>query len=256
MRLSESDKQDLELFIIDHLTTTLPAKINEHVAAVSSAVIAEAVSIAIKPLTDEISGLRELLEETRDQNKALQERLIEKDDRIKTLETSLKAAVQRNVELKGLILEKADDAEARSRKDILRISGIPTTPDENNDTLKAAVIEKLNKHGVELKETDIFHLHRCGKSHPMNKFIKYINYSNDPPIKIDPADKTETAETMIRFTNWTARQRVYSLHYEKNLDIRVKTDLTKYRQDILESARQHLSDHNLKGYVTQMQRTI
>ena len=131
MRLSESDKQDLELFINNHLTTNLPAKINEHVAAVSSAAIAEAVSIAIKPLTDEITGLRELLEETRDQNKALQERLIEKDERIKTLETSLNAAVQRNVELKGLILEKADDAEARSRKDTLRISGIATTPDKN-----------------------------------------------------------------------------------------------------------------------------
>ena len=29
----------------------------------------------------------------------------------------------------------------------------------------------------------------------------------------------------------------------------MKTDLTKYRQDILNSARQHLSDKHLKGYV-------
>ena len=179
IRLSETDKKHIEKYINSELVKTIPAKISEHFAKDASAAIAEAVSVAIKPLTDEIVGLRQLLEETRDQNKALQERLIDKENRIKALETSLASAVQRNVELNGLIFEKADDAEARSRKDILRISGIAAIPNEDNDSLKTAVIEKLSENGVEIEENDIFRLHRCGKFHPMNKFKKYINYSID-----------------------------------------------------------------------------
>ena len=245
MRLSEADKLDLEAYIDSQLKTTVTAKINDQI----STAITKAISEAIQPLANEITGLRDILEETRDQNKALQQKLIEKSDRIKQLEESLTSVTQRNVQLQGLIHEKTDELEGRSRKDNLRISGIKILPNEDNDKLKTKIIETLSENGVEIEESDIFRTHRCGKAHPMNNFKKYINYTNEPPTPIDPNDKTQTAEAIIRFTNWSARERVHALHYKKNLNIRVNTDLTKYRKGILDTARSFLSDKRLKGYV-------
>ena len=61
-------------------------------------------------------------------------------------------------------------------------------------------------------------------------------------------DKTQTAQIIVRFSNWAARSRVYSLHYQNNSKLSVKTDLTKYRSDLLQTARSYLRDNSLKGY--------
>ena len=245
MRLTEADKEYLEAYIDKHLAAKSTVKINESI----SEAISKAVSEAIKPLANEIGSLREILEQTREQNQTLQQKLIEKTDKIKQLEEALVSATKRNVELHGLILEKTDELEGRSRKDNLRISGIEMIPNEDNDKLKAKTIETLSDNGVEIDGTDIFRTHRCGKVHPMNSFKKYINFSNDVPTPIDPNDKTQTAEAIIRFTNWDAWEKVHSLHYKKNLKIRVNTDLTGYRKGLLDSACAYLSDKKLKAYV-------
>ena len=246
-RLTEIDKQYVE----DHINaeiSKLSEKISESYASDHSAKIAEAISSAIQPLISEITGLRDLLEETCEQYKSLQDKLIEKTDRVKSLELSLTAAVGRNVELHSLILEKADDAEAYSRKDSLRISGIAIDPNEDSDSLKSAVIDKLSENGVDINNNNIFRLHRAGKAHPMNNLKKYINHVNDTKASIDPRDKTETTETIVRFTNWSACTKVHDLRYKKDLAISVKTDLTKYSQDILQLARTYLKDNKLKAY--------
>ena len=76
-----------------------------------------------------------------------------------------------------------------------------------------------------------------------------MNKINNTEIEIDKRDKTETAQVIVKFTNWAARSNAYSLHYSKTSTIRVKTDLTKYRQELLTTARVYLKDHYLHGYV-------
>ena len=144
--------------------------------------------------------------------------------------------------------EKADENESYSRKDSLRISGIPITPNEDNISLQAAVVDKLSELGVVIDDNDFFRLHRSGKPQPLNRFKQYLNKAHKANLPINPEDNAETAEVIVRFTRWAPRAKVYDLHYKKNVGITVKCDLTKYRQDILRLARQYLSDNNLRGY--------
>ena len=249
-RLTEQDKQFVQNYIDEQYRTREAHKPleNAQIAKLVADAVKDAVKEAVQPLHAEIASLRDILNETRDKINSLQDKIIEKNAQIKHLEETIIASTKRNLEMRSLIMERTDDNESYSRKDCLRISGVACSPDEDNSSLKTAVINKLSENGVKLEESDIFRLHRSGKRSPMNNYLKYINVVNDTPITIDPRDKTETAETIIRFTNWTARSKVYGLHYKKNLHIRVNVDLTKHRRDILSNARIYLKDGNLKGY--------
>ena len=83
----------------------------------------------------------------------------------------------------------------------------------------------------------------------MNDYKRYINKSAGTKFEIDACDNTQTAEVIVRFTRWAPRMRAYSLHYKKNLLIRVRCDLTKYRQDALRLSRQYLRENQLAAYV-------
>ena len=66
-------------------------------------------------------------------------------------------------------------------------------------------------------------------------------------MEIDPNDKSQTADMIVRFTNWPAQANVYSLHYVKDIDLRVKTDLTQYRQELLQLVRDELKYRQTKS---------
>ena len=83
----------------------------------------------------------------------------------------------------------------------------------------------------------------------MNKYKENINKYIDAKLKINPRDKTQTSEVLMRFTNWSARSRVYKLHYDKGSSIRVKCDLTKHHQEVLQLSRDLIKNNNLHGYV-------
>ena len=250
-RLSEADKVELRAYIVDQINESESrhsVKLAAQQSSQSVKLIADAVAEAIKPLMEEISGLRSLLEETRTQNETLNNKLFEKNANILDLEQSVVSLTQRNVALRSLILEKSDESEQYSRKDCLRISGIPYNSEEDNDSLQQSVIATLNENGVSINENDIHRLHRSSKPQPMNNYKKYLNKVNKKQSPIDPDDNAETCEVIIRFTKWAPRARVYSLHYRKDLAIKVKCDITKYRQELLKDVRTYLADNNLKAY--------
>ena len=196
----------------------------------------------------EIQDLRETLESSRDEFRALQNKLIEKTEKIKQLEETVDKIEQKNIELHETINEKSDYNEQYSRKDSLRINGLPIQPNETHATLQSALIDNLENLGVTIKNSDIHRIHRSGKNHPINKFKQHLNNINSTKIDIDQADRSETAELIVRFTNWNGRAKVYDLHYQKNTHILVKCDLTKHRQSILSDAKAYLVQHELKGY--------
>ena len=240
MRLTGDDKKWFDD------TITLAVK-----TAVSAAVVA-----AVATLHKDIEGLQSTLEETRLQLAAVNDKLMERDNRIIELEQTttnlqekLISSVQRNASLRAFIEERSDHHEQYSRKDSLRVNGIVIGDKEDNDSLKAAVIEELSQNGVIINDQDIFRLHRSGKPSPLNKFKEYLNKTNEKKVEIDANDARQTAEVIVRFTNWSARSRVYKLHYEKDLALRVKCDLTRHRQEVLSLASDHIKTNNLAGYV-------
>ena len=225
MRLQDDDKN----WIKSQITTAMTETISEAVA--------QAVSAAVAPLALQIVELKKIVEE--------------KNNAITSLEQRLIASTQRNVELHSLIIEKAEQSEQYSRKSNLRVNGLPTVPNEDNDALQARVISKLSTLGVEIEERDIYRLHHASKPQPMNSFKAFVNKANDAAhqLPIDASDHTQTADVIVKFTNWSARSRVFRLHYTKNIDIRVKCDLTRERLDTLKAARGHLRTNKLNGYV-------
>ena len=225
------------------------SEITEHINTDAfNNIISAAVIKAIEPLIIRIDKLAELItikdekiNALVNQNKDLILKQTELEETIKKQHTS-------NIKLRSEMNHKVDFAESYTRKDSVRISGIPITPDEENDALTDIVINTLSQHGAIIDKQDIFRLHRSGKPQLMNKFKEYANKQNVPKLQIDANDRTETAEVLVKFTRWEPRMRVYNLKYTKNLPIRVRADLTKYRQEVLKMSREHLRANNLAGY--------
>ena len=249
-RLSEEDKQfvlaQVRIEVRKELTATeqQPSQTND-----LKTLIAEAIKDAQKPLLAEISSLRDVVNETNDQLTALQNKLIEKDAIIKELKDQVANSAQKNIELNSLIMEKHDELESYSRKDSLRISGIEFDEEEDNNSLQEVVISTLAEQDINISKNDIFRLHRASKPFPMNKYKQYLNKVNKTKQPIDTNDTTQTAEVIVKFNNWSARSKVYKHHYQKDAFLRVKCDLTKYRQGLLQTARDYLKDHKYKAYV-------
>ena len=177
----------------------------------------------VSGLRQEITDLRSLIEE--------------KNERITSLEENVTESVRRNIvlaaklsELEESVSVKLDDSEQYSRKDSLRIEGIQFSSDETNASLKSAVIKTLGDLGAKVSNSDIFRLHRSSK-----------------PRKRD--DGRIVAQTIVKFTNWSARSAVYgtrfvgSLEERKKRPIFVNLDLTKRRLGLLARARKALKEH-------------
>ena len=247
-RLSEEDRRfftELTNNLVKAAVSSIKATLTTELSEIVNAAIASALDKAITPLQNEIADFRGKIE-------SLQEKIIEKNNKINELEDKLIASTQRNVQqfgkLHNTLREKFDLNEQYSRKDSLRISGIPIEENETNATLQSALIEKLSEHNVIIKDSDIFRLHRSSKPSPLNKYKEYINKTSNMRMEIDPNDKSETADMIVRFANWPARANVYSLHYVKDIDLRVKTDRTQYRQELLQLVRDKLKNRQLKAY--------
>jgi len=94
--------------------------------------------------------------------------------------------------------------EQYSRRNCLRIDGIAVVQNEDNNSLKQTVISKLGERGILITDRDVDRVHRSGKPTPMHKFKTYLNKVNHTNAEVDTTDVTETAQVIIKFTNWAA----------------------------------------------------
>ena len=70
--------------------------------------------------------------------------------------------------------DKCDELEMHSRKQCVRFSGVPITPDENTDT---KIIEMASELGVTIQPSDIMISHRTGKNNPRQIIARIPNHS-------------------------------------------------------------------------------
>ena len=231
--------------LIEASTKTIVETNNSTLKGLIKSAVSAAVAEANKAFNDELTRLNDIIEETRDNVTALQNKLIEKEERIASLELKVATTSKSNIELSSKLNEATDRGETYSRKDCLRIEGLPYSADEDNASLQKKVIAKLKENKVTISKGDIFRLHRSGKPYPLNQYKKFAGYDEKD---IDKKDKSTTAQVIIKFTNWEARSKVYNIHYDQNSDIHVNCDLSKYQSDLLKSARAYIKDNNRKGY--------
>ena len=75
-----------------------------------------------------------------------------------------------------------------------------------------------------------------------------MNFTKTNNFVIDENDNTQTAEVIIRLTNWAARTRIMELKKEADCDLRVNLDLTKLRKEQLANYRQTLLTQNRRAF--------
>lgn len=143
---------------------------------------------------------------------------------IENLTEQLKKSEQRCIDLES----KNDDLEQYTRRQNLRISGIPENAGENTDDLVLDFFTKTMKVEVDMNEID--RSHRVGR--PGSKF---------------------TRDLIVRFTSWKSRQKIMKTRkavYEHNkrhkTSYYVFEDLTKNRSILAYHARQLKKSREIK----------
>ena len=151
-------------------------------------------------------------------------------DRIASLEKSNKDLQDTNVSLttRVAVLEaQADQAEQYSRRNCLRISGIPETPDENTDNIVLAIANDIES---DIRLQDIDRSHRIG----------------------NPKKKRSTQrEIIVKFSTYRARANFHkqrTLMKERGHEGEfINEDLTRKRSEYLFEARKLFKSKKLKG---------
>lgn len=172
--------------------------------------IKEAVTDATKSLTGEIANLKS-------QNNLLQNE-----------NSNLRKSVKElNVKVNRVEL-LADSNEQYSRRNSLRIAGIPTVEGESTD---AKVIELANDMGVNISESDIDRSHRVG---PFRRGQRAL---------------------IVKFTSYRARQKLFAIRKDlrksdKHRDVFINEDITSRRSKLLFSARQLVRERRLRAAYT------
>lgn len=150
------------------------------------------------------------------------------DEKLADLKADNERLTRENAALKRRVstLEaQMDGSEQYSRRNSLRISGIPETENEDTDQAVLRVAETI---GVNIPPSEIDRSHRLGK--PGNR---------------------QTRDILVKFTSYRARERLMkSRRNLKNSELRgvfVNEDLTKVRSKLLFEARKSVKTKHLLG---------
>ena len=152
--------------------------------------------------------------------------LKKRDIKIEKLQTRNCSLEQRvaviECELKELEV-RIDDNEQYSRRQSLKLDGIPKKYNENSGDVLQTVYDEIDRLELEIDKWDVDRCHRNGPVH--------IN---------DNHERQQT--TLVKFTSWYARNKFYQAR--KLSSYYVKPDLTKRRENVFSYARDQLRNRN------------
>ena len=152
--------------------------------------------------------------------------LKKRDIKIEKLQTRNCSLEQRvaviECELKELEV-RIDDNEQYSRRQSLKLDGIPKKYNENSGDVLQTVYDEIDRLELEIDKWDVDRCHGNGPVH--------IN---------DNHERQQT--TLVKFTSWYARNKFYQAR--KLSSYYVKPDLTKRRENVFSYARDQLRNRN------------
>ena len=176
-----------------------------HIQTIVNTVVSEATGA----LKDEIQYLRDENASLQSENESLRERIskVESDN---------------------------ESLEQYTRRNSVRISGIPEELSENTDDIVLKLADKLD---VPMTSADIDRSHRVGK--PDNRG------------RTAATSKTRHRDIIVKFATYNARHRLYSMRKElRTTDMNrvfINEDLTRYRSKLLFDARSLVRCNKLKS---------
>ena len=153
-------------------------------------------------------------------------------NRVTNLEARLAIVENTNV----LLERKCDDLESYTRRQNLRIVGIPE-PDDNSETADVC-IEKVKEQINLLADVNL-------------NLDLAIDRAHRVGPKKDRNGKPVQRAIIVRFTSWRARTHVYSKRKKgkENTDARFYVDLTKRRMDLKKKAMEKTADNPKVSFV-------
>ena len=189
-------------------------------------VVKEAVSEATQSLKNDIKDLRDGIIQLQNDNISLQAENIHLRKANRATEERLAAVEYDN-----------DSLEQYSRRNSLRISGIPEDKDENTDQEVMRIAGSL---GVDIGRGDI------DKSHRVSNFDDHRRSGKGP------GTKRRTRDVIVKFTTYNVRNKVYQERKElRNTEtlksVFINEDLTKKRSKLLFEARTLARADHLKA---------
>ena len=151
-------------------------------------------------------------------------------DRLGSLEEKNKILESENNGLRAQISaleKKAEQSEHYSRRNNLRISGVPETNAENTDEI---VLKMATDIGSDLRIEEIDRSHRIGKSDP---------------------NRSRPRGVIVKFTSYRARQKLLKMRSALKdngyVGVFLNEDLTKYRSEVLYEAPKTVKSDIAKG---------
>lgn len=158
--------------------------------------------------------------------RVLLEPVLKEIDKLKSIISQKDNVIKKLEERVSILEDQNDELEQYSRRNSLRVSGIPEDDDKDCYT---HVIDTLNHHLPCLSQpitiTEIDRLHRCGK----------------------PRRDGKPRNVLIKFTSYQNRQKVMTKRSAlKGSNIFLNEDLTSRRNNLLYSARVQKRNRHLK----------
>ena len=162
--------------------------------------------IIVAPLTDEIQALKTTIDEKDDEITGLREQLAVMKDQLAEVE------------------QKNDDLEQYTRRNSLRISGLPEEPNENCYGKALSLANSTLKLDPPLSLSDIDRTHRVGRPRP-----------------------GQSRGLLVKFATYQQRHRVMrARHVLKNTAVFINEDLTSKRATLLWKARSAKREGRIK----------
>ena len=191
-----SDARDIDAFRLDIIEAFKDPSVAEQMAA------------AFAPHLERIAD--KMCERLDAKVKIMTQQLQARDQKIQSLENTV-----------NILQLKIDDQEQYSRRESLRISGIPETTNENTDQLVMTFCNETLKCDPPLQDSDLARSHRSGDIEKTNRVIlaKFSTY--------------KIRDRVIR-----ARTNLKDFNKDNDNPIYINEDLTKRKADLLYRARQ------------------
>ncbi|KAJ8311252.1 hypothetical protein KUTeg_011209 [Tegillarca granosa] len=148
-------------------------------------------------------------------------------DFVKDLKVKIQALSAENAELRtenNTLTERLDDLEQYSRRNAIRISGVPESSPEDTDALVKQIASNM---GIELKDDDIDRSHRTGK--PRSGSNRQI---------------------LVKFSNYHYKHRIMKSRWKLGKspelkNIYINEDLTKKKEQLFRNARKLYQDKSV-----------
>ena len=222
---------------------------DDSIAEKMSDMVTNKLKFDLNTLTDSNNELKREISKISDLNKSLQKEVSDLREIVKRKDSEI---ISIKTQMKSMEL-KLDEHEQYSRRNTLRMSGVPESPEEDTTAKVINILNKKLNLSPPISIDSIDRLHRVGKpggSHPRHILVKFSTYRARQHVysqKKKLRTRTHERHEPSGMPAGTTTDDDNEAEDEPNNKIYLNEDLTKRRATLLWEARKLVKDKQLKA---------